>query len=54
MMIDFGTALFGNGFLFIELKENSLLIKHFGPMHIDFGGYPRYCGRSSAIFDFFK
>ena len=34
-----------------ELKENYPLIKHFGPIYIDFDEYPRYSGRTSAIFE---
>ena len=30
-----------------ELKENATLIKHFGPMYIDFDGYPYYSGTIS-------
>ena len=51
MIIDLGTSLFGNGYLFTELKENSLLIKRFGPIYIDFDEYPRYSGRTAAIFE---
>ena len=40
MVLDLGTASLGIGYLFNELKENSLLIKHFGPIYIDFDAYP--------------
>ena len=45
MILDLGTESFGNGSFFTELKENAPLIKHFGPMYIDFDEYPRYSGR---------
>ena len=51
MILDLGNESFGNGSLFNELKENSPLIIHFGPMYIDFGEYPRYSGRISEIFE---
>ena len=47
MILDLGTALFGNGSLFTELKENAPLIKHFGPTSIDFDEYPLYSDRIS-------
>ena len=34
-----------------ELKENYPLIKHFGPIYIDFDEYPRYSGITSATFE---
>ena len=45
MIINLGTASFGNESLFTKQKENSPLIKCFGPMYIDFDEYPRYSGR---------
>ena len=36
MILDLGTASFGNGSLFTELKVNDSLIKYFLPMYIDF------------------
>ena len=49
MILDLGTTLFRDGFLFTEIKGNSPLLKHVGPMYIDFDEYPRYSGRKSAI-----
>ena len=40
MILDLGTASFGNGSLFTELKENAPLIQNFWPMYIDFDEYP--------------
>ena len=51
MILDLGTAWFGNGSLFTELKENSPLIKKFGPMYIYFDEYPCYSGN---IWNFWK
>ena len=51
MILDLGTASFENRSLFTELKENDPLIKHFGPMYIDFYQYPRYSGRSFVILE---
>ena len=39
MIIDLGTALFGNESSFTQHKENDSLIKHFGPINIDFDEY---------------
>ena len=50
-IIDLGTASFGNESLFTQQKENSLLIKCFGPMYIDFDEYPRYSDRNSEILE---
>ena len=44
-IIDFGTASFGNEYLFTQQKYNSPLIICFGPMYIDFDEYPIYSGR---------
>ena len=40
MILDLGTASFVNGSLFTQIKENSVLIKKFGPIYIDFDEYP--------------
>ena len=50
IVLDEGTALVGNRNLFIEPKENSTLIKHFGPMYVDFDKYPSYSGTISESF----
>ena len=47
IVLDLGTASFGNGYLFTQLKESYPLIKYFGPMYIDFDEYPPYSGRIS-------
>ena len=39
-IINIGTASFGNESSFTQHKDNSPLIKHFGPMYIDFEEYP--------------
>ena len=39
-IIDLGTASFRNESLFTQQKENSLLIKCFGPVYIYFDEYP--------------
>ena len=44
MILDEGTESLGNRSLFIELKENAKLIKHFGTMYVYFDGYPTYNG----------
>ena len=49
MILDLGTESFGNGSLFNQLKENAPLIKHFGPMYIDFDEYPPYSGGISGF-----
>ena len=51
MIIDLGTASFVNEYLFTQQKENDPLIKHFGPMYIDFDAYPSYSGKNSEIFE---
>ena len=40
MILDEGTASFGNRYCSTELKENATLIKHFETMCIGFYGYP--------------
>ena len=50
-IIDLGTASFGNWYFFTQLKENAPLINFFGPMHIDFYGYPPYSGRNFNFFE---
>ena len=50
-IIDLGSVTFGNGSLFNQMKENSPLIKHFGPMYLDFYEYPPYSGRIYALFE---
>ena len=50
-MIDLVTASFGNRSLFTQMKENDPLINHFGPMYINFYGYPTYSGALSEIFE---
>ena len=50
MIIDLGTASFGNGSLFTQLKYNTPLINHFGPIYIDFDEYPLYSIRKSEFF----
>ena len=50
-IMDLGTASFGNESSFTQQKENSPLIKKFGPMYIDFDEYPPYSGRISEIFE---
>ena len=37
--------------MFTQLKENAPLINVFGPMHIDFYGYPPYIGRNFEFFE---
>ena len=44
-------APLGNGTFFTALKENATLIKHFGPMYIDFDEYHPYSGAISEIFE---
>ena len=51
MILYLGTASFVNVSLFTEPKEKAPLIKHFGPMYIDFDEYPPY---SSRISEFLK
>ena len=51
MILDLGTESFGNGSLFTQLKENYVLIKHFGPVYIDFYCYPPYSGTISKFSD---
>ena len=51
MILYFGTDSFGNISLSNEIEENNQLIKHFGPMYIDFDEYPCYSGRISTIFE---
>ena len=51
MILDLGTASFGNGSLFNRLKENAPLIKYFGPIYIHFDEYPTYSGRISENFE---
>ena len=48
-IIDLGTTSFGNESLFNQQKYNSLLIKKFGPMYIDFDEYPHCSSRNSEI-----
>ena len=50
-IIDLGTESFVNWSSFTQLKENIPLVKHFGPMYIDFDEYPHYSGRISEIFE---
>ena len=47
-IIDEETASIGNRTLFTDLK-NATLIKHFGPIYIDFYDYPPYSGAISEI-----
>ena len=51
MTIDKGTASSGNRTLFTKLKENYTLIKHFGPMYIDFDEHPPYTGTISKFLE---
>ena len=51
MILDLGTASFGNGYLFTQLKQNDPLIKHFVSIYIDFYEYPHYSGRISETFE---
>ena len=51
MILDLGIVSFGNGYLFTQLKENAALIKHFGPIYINFDEYPPY---SDTIFKCFE
>ena len=44
-IIESGTTSFENESLITQQKENCGLIKHFGPMFIDFYEYPHYSGR---------
>ena len=46
-ILDEGTESLENGTAFIYPKENATLIKHFGPMYIDFDEYPTYSGTIS-------
>ena len=48
MITNLVTASFGHESFFTQHKQNSPLIKHFGPMYIDFDEYPRYSGRNSS------
>ena len=48
MIIDLGTASFGNKSLFIQQKEYSPLIKK---MYIDFDEYLPYSGRNPEFFE---
>ena len=50
-IIDLGTASFGKESLFTQQKENSPLIKCFGPMYINFDEYPHYSGRNFELFE---
>ena len=50
MIPDLGTASFGNGSFFTQLKENSALITHFGLVYIDFYEHPPYSGTTSDFF----
>ena len=50
-MIDLGTSSFGNESSFIQQKYNAPLIKHIGPMYIDFYEYPPYSSRISEIYE---
>ena len=49
-IIDLGTASFGNESSFNQQKDNDPLIKHSGPMYIDFDDYPPYSGKISDFF----
>ena len=51
MILDKGTAPLENGTFFTVLKENSILIEHFGTMYIYFDGYPPYSGAISENFE---
>ena len=46
VILDLGTASFGNGHLFTQLEEYDQLIEIFGPMYIDFDEYQPYSGRT--------
>ena len=50
-ILESGTTSFEKEPLITKQKENCRLIKHFGPMYIDFDEYPHYSGRNSAIFE---
>ena len=50
-IIDLGPASFEHESLFTQQKENSPLIKHLGPLYIDFDEYPPYSGRISEKFE---
>ena len=50
-IINLGTVSFGNESLFTQQKDNSPLIKYFGPMYIDFDEYPPYSGRNFENFE---
>ena len=52
-IIDLGTASFGNESSFTQQKENATLIKHSGPICIDFDEYPPYSGRISEFFEIY-
>ena len=45
------TSSLGNGTSFTALKENTTLIKHFGPIYIDSDEYPPYDGTISETFE---
>ena len=49
---DLGTASFGNEYLFTQQRDNSTLIKCFGPMHIYFDEYPPYVVESLKFLNF--
>ena len=51
VIVDLGTASFVNGYMSPQIKENSALMKHFGPMYIDFDGYPPYSDTISEILE---
>ena len=51
MIIDLGTASFVNEYFFTQIKQNTPLIKVFGPIYIDFDEDPHDSGRISEIFE---
>ena len=51
MIIDLGTAPFGNVYLFTQPKYNAPLIKQYVPIYIDSDEYLPYSGRISEIFE---
>ena len=51
MLIYLGTVLFGNKPLFTQQKDNSPLVKCFGPIYFDFDEYLCYSGRKSEFFE---
>ena len=50
-IIDEETSSLVNGTLFTGLNENTTLMKHFGPIYIDFDEYHTQSGAISEVFE---